>query len=263
MFFKFDFVKQLQRKYGCPVIHGGDLFDHWKPSPWLISKMMQNIPDEFYTVYGNHDLPQNSMELIEKCGIYTLHVAGKVHTLQSGNWGEKIKEPNLILQGRKILVIHKFIYKKKDYWKTRIDGAMAAGILRKYPQFDLIVSGDNHEAFVEEHEGRLLVNPGSLLRTTTKQKDFHPRVYLWYAETNTVKPVYIPIEEGVVSDKHIKKEEERDERMNAFISSLDYEDNVELHSSFEINLKTFLNSANNVSENVEKIIYKAIDKEAV
>ena len=40
-------------------------------------------------------------------------------------------------------------------------GGNAINILKKYPQFDLIVTGDNHQSFSVEYEGRLLVNTGT------------------------------------------------------------------------------------------------------
>jgi hypothetical protein len=47
-----QFINHLQKKYKCPVIHGGDLFHHWKPSPWLLRMAMKYLPDQFYTIYG-------------------------------------------------------------------------------------------------------------------------------------------------------------------------------------------------------------------
>ena len=48
-------IKELQEKYKCPVIHSGDLFNHWKPSPYLLSTTMWGMPEHFHTIYGNHD----------------------------------------------------------------------------------------------------------------------------------------------------------------------------------------------------------------
>ena len=56
----------LQQKYDCPVYHAGDLFDYWKPSPALLAKTMEHLPKDFYTAYGNHDLPQHNIELAYK-----------------------------------------------------------------------------------------------------------------------------------------------------------------------------------------------------
>ena len=51
-FVKLNFIWQLQREQHCPILHAGDLFNHWKPSPHLLTKTMTHLPDAFYTVYG-------------------------------------------------------------------------------------------------------------------------------------------------------------------------------------------------------------------
>ncbi|KKL99820.1 hypothetical protein LCGC14_1810530, partial [marine sediment metagenome] len=56
---KVDQVMALQSKYDCPILHAGDLFHHWKPSPYLLSETIDHLQgSRFYTVYGQHDLPQ-------------------------------------------------------------------------------------------------------------------------------------------------------------------------------------------------------------
>jgi DNA repair exonuclease SbcCD nuclease subunit len=81
-------VSNLQSKHKCPVIHAGDLFHHWKPSPWLLSMMISLLPKQFYTIYGQHDLPQHNWELRNKSGIYTLEQAGAVTVLDGCHYGQ-------------------------------------------------------------------------------------------------------------------------------------------------------------------------------
>jgi len=133
---------------------------------------------------------------------------------------------------------------------------MAEGILRKYPQYDLIITGDCHQSFTVEHEGRRLVNPGNLTRQVADQIDFKPRVALWYAEDNSIEWVYLPIQENVISREHITKVEERDNRIDAFISRLN--DDYKTTLSFEDNLQEFI-KVNDIRDSVKQIIYKAID----
>lgn len=89
------------------------------------------------------------------------------------------------------------------------------------------------------------------------QMDFEPRVYLYYAESNTVKPIYLPIEEGVISREHLDIVEKRNDRIDAFINRLDGDWNITM--SFEENLKAFF-QANNIHESVKNLVYKAIEK---
>jgi len=252
---KVDFVKNLQKRYDCAVFHSGDLFEYWKPSPNLLSETIKHLPNDFYTVYGNHDLPQHNLELSYKSGVYTLATGGHLEVLpDGGHWGQTPDEHTWKFE-KNILIWHIMTYQGKKPWPGCVD-PMAAKLLRKYPQYDLILTGHNHQSFTEEHEGRLLVNPGSLTRHKADQIDHKPCVYLWYAKSNIVEPVYLPIEQGVISREHIEHTKERNDRIDAFISRLD--DDWEASVSFEENLERFEKS-NNTRKSVMEIVYKAIE----
>lgn len=245
------FIANLQQQYNCIVYHAGDLFNNWKPSPWLITMAMRHLPDNFYTIYGNHDLPQHNLELADKCGINVLQEAGKLTVLNGIHWGQTPPENS----SAKMMMWHVMTYQGKKPWPGCTD-PMAASLLRKYPQHDLILTGHNHKTFVEEHEGRVLVNPGGITRQASDQIDFKPCVFLWYADTNRVEPVYLPYTEGAISREHIDVIEQRDARIDAFISKLNSEWDVSL--SFEDNIEAFC-QANNVREPIKEIIYKALE----
>lgn len=245
------FIANLQQQYNCIVYHAGDLFNNWKPSPWLITMAMRHLPDNFYTIYGNHDLPQHNLELADKCGINVLQEAGKLTVLNGIHWGQTPPENS----SAKMMMWHVMTYQGKKPWPGCTD-PMAASLLRKYPQHDLILTGHNHKTFVEEHEGRVLVNPGGITRQASDQIDFKPCVFLWYADTNRVEPVYLPYTEGAISREHIDVIEERDARIDAFISKLNSDWDVSL--SFEDNIESFC-QANNIREPIKEIIYKALE----
>ena len=247
------FISDIQRVHDCPVLNAGDLFHHWKPSPYLLSLAIKHLPDNFHTIYGQHDLPQHNFELRQKSGIKTLEEAGVAIFLKRGNWGQTPDKPTITIEDRKILVWHHLTYQKKPF--PGATGGNALMLLKRYPQFDVILTGDNHTPFVEEHKGRILVNPGSLTRQSASQAQHKPRVYLWYADTNKAVPVYLPIKADVISREHIEKTEERDARIDAFISQLDGDWEIAL--SFEENLKQF-EKRNKIKPPVMEIIYKAI-----
>jgi len=258
MWRKVDFISDLQRRYDCPVLHAGDLFHHWKPSPYLLSKTIEHLPKKFYTVLGQHDIPRHNLELAYKSGVYTLVSAEKVVLLEGYHFGQNPTGVSMSINGRSILVWHHLTYQSPPF--PGASGGMAGGLLRKFKSFDLILTGDNHISFVEEFQGRLLVNPGSLMRQTADQMEHKPRVYLWFGKENKVQPVFIPIEEGVISREHIEEVEKRNERIEAFISRLDSDWQAEM--SFEDNLRIFF-EANKVHERVKEIIYKSIENEKV
>jgi len=239
---KVDFISELQKKYDCPVLHSGDVFNHWKPSPYLLTKAIKHFPKQFHTVYGNHDLPQHSIEQIKKCGVYTLRTANELIVIPEGTWGTTPKkgQPYLEFDHRKILIWHVMTYVGKSPWPGCTD-LTAMQILDKHPQYDLILTGHNHKSFVyvtgTPQKPRLLVNPGSLTRQDADQDNHEPRVYLWWAETNTVKQVLLPFHKNVISREHIDVPQERKERMKAYIermnlewkAGLSFKDNLEIH----------------------------------
>lgn len=253
-----DFISDLQKKHRCYVLHAGDLFNNWKPSPWLITMAMRHIPNEFFTIYGNHDLPQHNLELADKCGINVLKEAGLLRIFNGCHWGQhpNVKSVIPMIKGRAVLLWHVMTYQGKKPWPGITD-PMAATLLHTYSQYDLLLTGHNHKSFVEEYEGNLLVNPGGITRQNADQIDFKPRVYLWYAETNTVQPVFLPFTEGSISREHIDITEERDARIEAFISRLDGEWDVSM--SFEDNLEAF-SRTNKINPKIMEIVHKAIEQ---
>ena len=274
MWKKVDFISDLQKKYNCPVLHGGDLFDKSRPSLNLVRETMLHIPNQFYTIYGQHDLVNHSLSLTDKCGIKVMETAKKLQVLDdmhyfndhlyvSGiHWGQEPKEDpqtDVIFrkehQIKKVLVWHKMVWQKTKPYPTCVDPP-ASTILKQYKECHLILTGDNHKTFVEEYEGRLLVNPGSMMRMDADQADHKPCVFLWYAEDNSVQQVFLPIEEGVVSREHLVVKQERDSRIDAFISKLN--DKYEVSLSFENNLEQFFKT-NDIDKEVKQIIYTNLE----
>lgn len=252
---KIKWLKDLQAELKVPVIHSGDLFDYWKPSPELLSKAFEFLPDRFHTVYGNHDLPQHNIELSYKSGIYTLWKGGKILLLKSGHWLDEQEIP-LILCNRKILVRHVFTYHKQIPFPGCKDSNAMELLTNTEDSIDLLLTGDNHKPFVVKSENRLLVNPGSFFRITSAQIEHTPRVYLYYAESNSVEPLYVPIKQGVVSREHLEAKSMRENRLSAFIETLNTEYGTEVN--FRNNLEQFL-KINPIEKNVKQIIYKSIE----
>lgn len=260
------FIRGLQLQHDCPVVVSGDIFDHWKTSPQLLSDTINHLPDKVIVIYGNHDLPQHNLDIRHKCGLYTLIQSGRVtlpssishgeypFLIQGCSWG---MEPNnkQATSITNILMWHTMTYLDEEPFPG-CTAPNALSLLRKYKDYRLIVTGDNHTPFVEDYKGRLLVNPGSLNRQKASQIDYKPRVYLWYADTNTVRPVYIPIKEGVISREHIEDKEARNERITAYVERLNTTGNVTM--SYSENLQIFMDQ-NKVKKSVQKIIFKSLE----
>lgn len=256
-------VAALQQEHNCPVLHAGDLFHHWKPSPYLISKTIIYLPSRFYTVAGQHDLPQHNLELFNKCGMHTLLQAKAINWIGTdleGNFGQGVGAFPAVFhdgnQGRTVGVWHHFVWDGKNIPWPGFEGMSARQVLKANPEFDLIVTGDYHKPFTYEYKGRLLVNCGCLTRQAADYENHKPRVWLWNAETNTVKAHFLKIEQGVISRDHIEVQEERNKRLDAFIARIS--DEWEVSVSFEENLKRFI-SSNRIRKSVVDLVHKAME----
>lgn len=249
----------LQEKHKCGVYVAGDFLDHWKPSPWLLSQLITRLPEKWFTIYGDHDIPNKNMRLIEKSGLFTLWKAGKVKILGGGHGTDKNNhklgkyvQPSVVIKGRKILLWHILTW-KKDLPFPGCENKSARQLLKIYPQFDCIVTGDNHKPFTESFKGRMLVNCGSMMQMKADQINYKPAVWLYYAKQNKVVPYYLKTEDNVISREHLNRKNEADKRIDTFVKSLNTK--IKLGMSFEQNMTKFLKN-NDVKPSIVKTINK-------
>lgn len=268
---KWRFIRELQEKHNnIPILIAGDIYHHWKPSPWLLGWSFRNLPDNIIAIPGQHDLPAHSLENVEKSGIQVLADGWKITLLTEPSviqldyedigvsgfpWGVEFGRASS-LYPKNIALIHHLVYKGKEPFPGAEEkGGTAKNIIKQLPGFDLIVSGDNHQTFVERVGKQLLVNPGSLMRSTAAQVDHKPCVFLWRASDNEIEQVFLPIDKNAVSRDHIELEKEKDERIESFVSRL--KDNVEITLSFRSNLDRYT-TKNKVRNGVQKIIKECL-----
>ena len=164
---------------------------------------------------------------------YGLHITPFPYgsPIKSLGWGKEYEKPNIPM----IAMTHQSVL----HGKSMFDGIQGLELLKDFPEYQLILSGDNHLPFTEEYQGRRLVNPGSMMRNTADQKDHKPRVYLWWADTNEIQAVYLPIEKDVISREHIKDTTERDNRFDALICRV--RSDVEIEMSYSDNVDKYFN----------------------
>jgi len=268
---KWQWLKELQKKYNCPVLDSGDVFDQWKSPPWLEVLALKNTPDQFYTIPGNHDLPGHNIANLSRSSLAVLEAAGKATVLLApltvGNlvihpfpWGTK---PTALTGEKKpgffyVAICHIMTFQGELPWPGCED-TESGRLLRMMKGYDLVLTGHNHKPFVVVgKDSRILVNPGSLMRTNADQMDHTPRVYLWYPDGGPiVNPVPVPIEQNVISRVHLDKKEERDKRMEAFVEKLNGD--YEISSQFDKNLEAFFHK-NKVRSSVKQLVMEAVER---
>jgi len=271
---KVNFILRQSRLHQCPVIIAGDIGNkpEWKNE--LLIKYIKKFKahsQKIYVLPGQHDLPNHRLDKFNESGLGVLVESKAVialkdswQTVENGsiyfrNFPFSVNIVNIVPDNnreRNIAIIHQLVSRSK-LWEEQKNFTSAKSLLKKFPCYDLIVSGDNHQSFIEEYKGRLLVNPGSLMRTTIAQVDYNPRIYLWYAETNTVEEVFIPIKQDVF--KPIDEVIKIDKDTEIFVKAL--KKNYDINISFESNMKRCLNSNRAISDKVRQKIYTAMNNE--
>lgn len=261
MWRKLTCINQLALDNDCPVMCSGDFFDHWKTAPELLNPVLEILTAKWLIVYGDHELPNHSIKLKHKSGLTTLAKAGKVTIVRGGHGNSKgsnelPKSVRPIVIGERKLMLWHVLTWHKELPYPGCENSNAKSLLKKYKQYDCIITGDNHKPFVVKHKDRMLVNVGSMMRNNADQINYKPAVWKYYAETNTVEPVYLSIEEGVISRKHIEVVNARNERIDAFISKV--KTDFKLTMDFKQNIVRFFGK-NKTHKKVKKIIMKNME----
>ena len=264
---KLKWLEGLRKKYDCPILDAGDLLSKWQLNPELEQWCIQHIPNEFHTIIGNHDMPNHNINLFKKGSLSLLNAVGSVKVIQNSmgslGWEAYSKHYGGISSDvvdktkRNILITHEMICQNKQS-HDHFAYSTAKNLLKKHKNFDLILSGHNHESFEHEYEGRKLINIGSLMRRDVAQKGYKPRVVLWSAKTNETKWINVPLEdENIISSEHLDKIRLKKTGIESYVDSL--KDLEHLGLSFEKNVESFF-IANNTREEVKNKIREFFDK---
>ena len=262
---KLKFLKTLQNRHNAIILNAGDITHKARAEKQeLFSLLLANMP-EMYGVAGNHDLMYHNLSYLYNSAIGVLIHAGKYKFIEQNkpikfeddivygySYGQHIEKPQETAKNKTIAIWHQMIYSPNCDLKFG-EGYNSTDIIKNYPEYDYILTGDNHQTFKVTYQNRTLINPGSLTRDDAAQIDHRPCVYLLDSTENTLKKIYVPIKQNVISTEHLDVKKERDERLEAFIEVVNSD--YEIGFVFEENLKEYL-TTNPVSSEIKKIIYE-------
>lgn len=276
---KLNWLSYLQKQErNIPIVSGGDLFDkdvYKSPSDVVqtLKLVSRYLPDMVGSI-GNHSLLHRSYEYLEKSTISVLIASGKLHHIQGhidldkhtrlhgfdyGTGG--IKHSEDLIDGCNIAIMHEYVSKKPNSLFGKYVGK---DLLKEFPEYQIILTGDNHTTFIEEYGGRFLINPGSFLRMDADQVKHKPCVFIVDTENMSFEKRFVPIEDGVISREHLQIQKDRQDRIESFVES--FEEEYEISDSFNKNIENYLNENRadketneiKISKNVEKFINIAI-----
>ena len=253
------------------VVLPGDVFDSYKVSHNVVqqyAELFSLLRKSIYVVYGQHDMHYHSLntdnsplkvlesaELVCRLTEEPQPVGNNVF-LYGASFGEAVPKP-VNKKATNILVIHKMVVNTK-LWEAQEDFIYSEELL-KYG-FDCIISGDNHERFMwKDKKDRLLVNCGSLMRSSRDQIKHKPSVCLIDTEKGfsgftelKIKPA-----ENVFDLQKIEEEVAHSKEIEAFVEGLKADTDLN-GLDFVSNLKSFC-KRNKVGKEITTFIEKCLE----
>lgn len=237
-------------KKECDLILVGDIFH--RPSEFRMVVYIQKVAEKLksnglslYYLCGNHDLPYHSSANIDKSAIGLLKNSNNCFPIKEYfeklyyNSNEKInysasnfdESDNTFAE---VVFKHVLCFPDMKSLPPNVDAITAKDLLEEFSNAKWVFTGDYHQNFHYEKNGRRVVNPGCMLRQAVDLKDYQPGFYFIDSDKNIVEFNPIIDEEQFVDDSYILREKEKEKRIEEFANkvgeienvSLDYVENV-------------------------------------
>jgi DNA repair exonuclease SbcCD nuclease subunit len=233
-------MRAADDKGHCQDIYiAGDIFHRPLNSPRLVNMFLQALycldgDGKVCVLAGNHDLQARNPDY-SGTSFGTILYSDNVDLLTSQDvvpYGqEKVRKGYLPLG--QILFMHRYVVESPNDIIPGMDAITAHDLLALYPDYKLIVAGDNHSGFLYTENGRAVLVPGAMTRQSANAIDKMP--FMYYIDDHlNIEPIALPDCEAILSREHLDKANEREGRMTAFIEALkergevtlDFEENV-------------------------------------
>lgn len=256
---KLQWLIEQVNTHKCPLIIAGDLLDSGNVSSLLENMLIEEFNKAEYPIYsiaGNHDMLYHSIKHLKKGSYWVLVQAGAIQHLEEHTplfdttitpfqYGETMEN------GEGIAICHRLVTRgtPPPYLTTAIS---AEDLLDMY-DYDIILSGDFHDAYYVEKDGKVLVNGGSILRQTADKKYTIPKIFLY--DDGNITEIEVPVNIEDVQQEYLIEEKDRENRINVFVERVQVSHDLGL--SFEDNIKASLKETP-LEDSVTEIIYKAL-----
>jgi len=217
-------ISQLAESEEIPVICGGDVFHKWNSPPKLVNFALEFLPDRFYSVLGQHDLPYHSEGRCKESATWTMVLANRLSLLRNSMsipcgrefmavdaywWGDNIVRMRKDISRLPFLsVIHAYCWmaNKRDVSVASKSNSMPVW-RRRFEGSSVVLFGDNHKGFMSETSKPVIFNAGTLMRRRIDEKNYAPMVgILW--SNGKVEPHYLDISLDRFSFGDVKEEAE-------------------------------------------------------
>lgn len=228
---KFDWCLSAFEMEGIEFVGApGDLFDTATASYDFTGEVIQvirNYQVRILAVAGQHDLRYHTrgikntpIGLLLASGLIEIPTIDNPITIDGrrvfgAGWGDEQNLRDLISSGEDvsedILLIHRTIVKDKEMFKGQANFSASKSFMKNYP-FKIILSGDNHERFIQTFSDRVLVNGGSIIRLEKGQIDYEPHIHFIDTDTMQVTFAEVPIEPDIFDEKQLEEDDAKARR---------------------------------------------------
>ena len=177
------------------LLIAGDLFNSSRASTHVINVIMailQKANKTPYCVAGQHDLIHHTD--IEQTPIWNLKTAGVIRLLDetSKQFTGVSFENDIPTVENEFLIIHKCVTEKEPPFFLE-DAVSAQDMMKEYPNYKYIISGDYHPAHYHQYKGRHLINVGTMMRNKKGMDQHVPCVWLIDTDSEDVERYDIPV----------------------------------------------------------------------
>lgn len=251
---KLEWLVELINSYKVPMLVAGDLLDSGTNTQYLENLVISILKKAEYpiiTIPGNHDLPYHSMKQLNKSTYWVLHQAGVIQDASTIEGITGVSYGEVIPEGNGILMCHRLVFPSKP--PEYLQNAISSKELLELYDYDIILSGDNHQAFYTKHDGKTLINGGGLFRQDADKKFINPKVYLF--DFGKVSEIDVPINIEDVQQEYLLDEHERNTRINAFVEKVKVAHDIGL--SFKDNMESTMNTMV-VNSEVKELIFRGM-----
>lgn len=198
-----------------PVYIAGDIFDKPRTSRVMEQLFFEALGDSkcpmVYVMPGNHDLLYNSSDISDTSYgtlVKSAHpkISTKVNYVPYGT-----TEPVRVVDD-KILMVHTLTFEKDSDVPFGVQKyETARTLLKKYPDYEVILVGDMHKPFHVESKGRHVINCGSMTVQSINESDYKHG----YWDETLFTPFNIPMD---IIDERGTKVKKNTESLDAFIT---------------------------------------------
>jgi len=258
------FIVEEANKRNCLLSIIGDVFGKESPNvPNYITAMflryMLQVKKGVRLLAGNHDLPYHSWENVNSSsfGIVNSIIGDKIKYFDDlGSWAHFNEEPES--PDQEIQFLHRLVFENLKSLPPNVKACTAQDLLNEFPNAKWIFTGDMHKHFHYEKKGRHVINPGCIIRQASDFINYKPIIYYVDTEKNIVEEIELPdVNIKLVDDSYIKIEEERENRVGAFVEGVKKSGKISL--SFIDNINVALEKNNNLSKATIKEIRELME----